>query len=257
MSKMQKIVGAGLVAGAIMVAGVTVNAADVTIGADVVSSYVWRGITLNEDVVVQPSVAIEHPSGLALEVWANFDIGDDDGTYAERQFSEVDFDLSYSVDIEMVTLTIGYIEYTFPGAGEVSWVNEDEFTLQASADRELYVGVGAEVLPGLSLDLTVAQNLATSDGTYAVLSAEYGYEVLEGLTLALNGSVAYGAKGVTLTGEDGFHDYSIGLTAEKDVAEGLSVSAFVTYVGSLDSDVLPSEAIREDVFGGVGLYYSF
>ena len=244
MSKMQKIVGAGLVAGAIMVAGATVNAADVTIGADVVSSYVWRGITLNKDVVVQPSVAIEHPSGLALEVWANFDIGDDDGTYAERQFSEVDFDLSYSVDIEMVTLTIGYIEYTFPGA-------------QASADRELYVGVGAEVLPGLSLDLTVAQNLATSDGTYAVLSAEYGYEVLEGLTLALNGSVAYGAKGVTLTGEDGFHDYSIGLTAEKDVAEGLSVSAFVTYVGSLDSDVLPSEAIREDVFGGVGLYYSF
>ncbi len=257
MSKVSKILGVGLVAGAVLVGGLTVEAAEVTVGADVVSSYVWRGITLNKDAVIQPSVAIEHPSGVALEVWSNFDLGDDDGAYAERQFSEIDFDLSYSMDVEMVTLTLGYIEYTFPGAGDLVGDEETGFSQQASADRELYVGAAAEVLPGLELGLTVYQNLATSDGTYVVLGAEYGYEVLEGLTLALGGTIAYGAEGATAGGESGMHDYSITLSGAYDVAEGVELSAFVTYVDSIDSDALPSAAIREDVFGGVGLYYSF
>ena len=138
----------------------------------------------------------------------------------------------------------------------------DEITLHPHADRELYVAVGADVLLGLALELKVHQNLATSDGTYAVLGAEYGYEVMEGLTLALNGTVAYGAKNVTGAAalgnpKAGWHDYSVGASASYAVAEGLLVNAFVTYVDSLDSDVLPSDLIREDVVGGVGVYYSF
>lgn len=257
MKKLSKVVATGLVAGMLMMSPAAVQAAEVTVGADVVSSYVWRGITLNKDVVVQPSVAVAHESGLALEVWANFDIGDDDGTYAKRQFSEVDFDLSYTLDLDVASITVGYIEYTFPGYGDVVIVDDEVVGMQASADREIYASIGAELLPGLGLDLTVYQNLATSDGTYAVLGAEYGLEVIEGLTLALNGSVGYGAKGATAGGKSGWHDYLVGLTAEMEVVEDVSVAAFINYVGSLDSDVLPSEAVREDVFGGVGVYYTF
>lgn len=257
MSKVSKLMGVGLVAGALLVGGLTVEAAEVTVGADVVSSYVWRGITLNADPVIQPSVAIEHPSGLALEIWSNFDLGDDDGAYAERQFSEIDFDLSYTADLDMVSVTLGYIEYTFPGLGVLVGDEEEGFDMQASADREIYLGVGAELVPGLDLGLTVYQNLATSDGTYVVLGAEYGYEVADGLTLALGGTIAYGAEGATAGGEAGMHDYSITLSGAYEVAEGLELSAFVTYVDSIDSDALPTEVIREDFFGGVGIYYSF
>ncbi len=255
MSKTGKTMKSGLAAVLMMAGTYAAHAADVTVGADAVSSYVWRGITLNKDAVIQPSLAAEHESGFAIEVWANFDLGDDDGTYAEREFSEIDFDVSYTVDLDPVSLTVGYIEYTFPAAPIVS-VEEGDVDF-ATADREIYVSVGTEVVPGLGLDLTVYQNLATSDGTYAVLGAEYGLEVIDGVSLALNGSVAYGAKGITAGGKSGWHDYLIGLTAEMEIVEDVSVSAFVNYVGSLDSDVLPSEFVREDIYGGLGVYYSF
>ena len=255
MKKASKWMGSGLVAAMLMAGHGAAEAADVTLGADVVSSYVWRGITLNSDVVVQPAMTVEHESGLALGIWSNFDIGDDDGALAERQFSEIDFDLSYTRALGFVDLTVGYIEFTFPTGVE----GEGEEVTGLTADREVYVGVAAACpyMPGLALDLTVYQNLATSDGTYALLSAEYGYEVLDGLTLSLVGTAAYGAKGVTAGGKSGLHDYLIGLNAEQTVTEALTVSAFVNYVGALDSDVLPKEFIREDVFGGVGLAYAF
>lgn len=257
MKKASKWIGSGLVATMLMTGHGAAEAADVTLGADVVSSYVWRGITLNKDVVVQPELTVEHESGLALGIWSNFDIGDDDGTYAEREFSEIDFDLSYTRAVGPVEVSVGYIEFTYPGAFDVHEITEE--VSHAPSDREVYVGVAADVaaLPGLSLDLTVYQNITASDTTYALLSAEYGYEVLDGLTLSLVGTAAYGAKGVTAGGKSGLHDYLIGLNAEQTVTEALTVSAFVNYVGALDSDVLPKEFIREDVFGGVGLAYAF
>ncbi len=263
MKKLNKVVAAGLMAGMLMVGPASVQAAEVTVGTDVVSSYLYRGITLNSDAVVQPSVDIAHPSGLGLNIWANFDLGDDDGVYEKREFSEVDFDLSYTVDFDAFSLTVGYIEYLYPSQTDVAEDAEGGLTVTRLApDREAYVSVGAELVPGLDLGLTVYQSMASSDGTYAVLSAGYGLEVIDGLTLGLNGSVAYGAKeatGSALLGEPkaGWHDYLVGVSADMDVAEGLSVNAFVNYVGALDSDVLPSELVREDVFGGVGVYYTF
>lgn len=256
MSKVSKVVAGGLMASLLMMGPATLQAAEVTVGADVASSYIWRGITLNADPVVQPSVAVEHESGFALEVWSNFDLGDDDGAFAEREFSEIDFDVSYTLDVEGISLTLGYIEYTFPAAGG----SVDEETGDVSvvtADREIYVGVGAELIEGLGLSLTAYQNLAASDTTYVVLAAEYGMEVIEGLEVGVNGSIAYGAKGATAGGKAGMHDYLVGISAAFEVAEGLEVGAFFNYVGSLDSDVLPDEAVREDFFGGVSLYYTF
>lgn len=260
MSKVNKLVATGLMAGMLMAGSVGVHAAEAEVGADVVSSYVWRGITLNADAVVQPSVNVEHESGLGLNIWANFDLGDDDGAYEKREFSEVDFTVYYSFDLEPVTITVGYIEYVYPAHVDV--IEEDEVAgsrhVGATADREAFIGVGTELLPGLSVDLTAYQNLAKGDGTYVILSGSYGLEVVEGFTLALNGSVAYTAKNaLNAPLKAGMHDYLVGLSADMAVTEALAVNAFINYVGSLDTDVLPSDWIREDVFGGVGAYYAF
>ncbi len=253
MSNTSKRLVCGLLAGVLMAGTATLQAAEVTVGADVVSAYVFRGQTENEDAVVQPSLTVEHDSGFAISVWANFDIGDDDGAHAKRQFSEIDFDLSYTLDLDVISLTAGYAEYAYPAA---QLVTEEENGF-AKADREVYIAVGTELFPGLDLTVTVYQDLSAGDTTYAELGASYGYEAMEGLTLAVNGSVGYGAKGATGGGKAGWHDYLVGLSADIDVIENVSVSAFVNYVGSLDSDVLPSELIRKDVFGGVGVYYTF
>lgn len=236
----------GLMAGTMMAGSPAVHAAEATIGADVVSAYVWRGVTLNSDAVIQPSLSVDHESGFGASVWANFDMGDDDGVFEDREFSEIDLEAYYSMDMDPVALTVGYIEYTYPNSPD-------------AADRDVYLSAGSELFPGLGVELSVYHNLAgTSDSTYAQLGGTYGFSVVEGFTLALNGSIGWSGKDAAGGGdESGFNDYLLGVTAEAELAEGLSVNGFFNHVGPMDTDVLPSAEVREDYFGGVGVYYSF
>jgi hypothetical protein len=243
MSEMKKTVAAAVMAGMIVGGTATVQAADVTVGADVVSAYVFRGYTFNDGVVVQPSVAVEHESGLALEVWSNFDIDDYDGALEKSEFSEVNFALSYGFDLDVVELSVGYTEYIYPGAA-------------VTADREAFVGVGTDIA-GLGLSLTVYQELSSSDNLYVELAADYGIEVADSLTLGVNGSVSYAGKGYSADGSAGFHNYLVGLSAEYALSDALSVAAFINYVGTLDKDVLTKDEIDVDTFGGIGVYYTF
>ncbi len=241
MNKVSKVVGAGLLAGAIMAGPATVEATEVTIGADIASSYVFRGITLNKDAVIQPSLLAEHESGFGIEVWANFDIGDDNGAFEERQFSEVDFVVFYGYDLDFASVEIGYTEYI------------EEI---GDAFREGYISLGTGVA-GFDVGLTYYQGFQGSDENYIELSAGYGLEVIEGLEVGIGGHIGWGGKGATAGGKAGFHDYLVGLSAAYEVLEGLEVSAFFNYVGSLDSDVLPDDDVREDFVGGLGVYYTF
>ncbi len=254
-----------MMAGALCVAAWTlsapVQAADVTVGADALSSYVWRGITVNKDAVVQPSFAVEHDSGLALEVWANFDIGDNDGDFEKGEFSEIDFDVSYTLDLNPVSVTLGYVEYTYPAQieriGNGDNGERDVVYEPVKADRDVYVRVAMELPYGFEVDLSVYQDLSTSEGTYALLTGVYAWPLTQKLTLDVSGSVGYGAKEATAGEKAGWHDYQVGLNVGFGWTEDLLVQAFVHHVGSLDSEVLPSESIVRDIYGGMGIYYSF
>ena len=238
MSKVSKVVSAGLLAGVLMAGTPAAEAADVTVGADIVSAYVFRGVTVNDEPVIQPSVLIEHESGVGFELWANYDLTD---SGLENEFSEVDFILFYGIDVGDIGLEIGYTEY-----------------IEAIGDafREGYIGASYE-FEGVELGLTLYQGFSGSDETYIELGAGYGFEAAEGLTLGIEGSIAWGGKGATAAGKSGMHDYLVGINAAFEVAEGLEVGAFFAHVGSLDSDVLPSSAVEEDFFGGISVYYSF
>lgn len=53
------------------------GAAEVAAGGDLYSAYVWRGITLNDGLVAQPSMDVS-VGGFNFNVWGNFDIDDYD-----------------------------------------------------------------------------------------------------------------------------------------------------------------------------------
>jgi len=67
-----------------------VMGADATFAVDTYSAYVWRGITFNEGMVVQPSIDIAK-GGFGLNLWGNLDVGSYNETLNEGEFSEVDF----------------------------------------------------------------------------------------------------------------------------------------------------------------------
>ncbi len=87
--------------------------ADVTAAVDVNSAYVWRGITFNDGVVVQPSVDVA-AGNFGFNVWGNLDVDDYDDTLDSGEFSEIDLTMTYAFEAGPVGLTAGYIEYLFP-----------------------------------------------------------------------------------------------------------------------------------------------
>ena len=85
-------------------------AADATVGLDLNSAYVWRGITFNDGAVLQPSVDVAHPSGAGVNVWGNMDLDDYSGAVESGEFSEVDLTLYYAIPVEGWDLSVGDIE---------------------------------------------------------------------------------------------------------------------------------------------------
>ena len=90
-----------------------VAAVDVTAEMDFNSAYVFRGKTLNDGWVVQPSVDITK-GGFDLNVWGNYDIDDYNDTLDSGEFSQIKLKAFYGRTLDWVDLGVGYIEYLFP-----------------------------------------------------------------------------------------------------------------------------------------------
>jgi hypothetical protein len=71
-----------------------------SIGADVVSSYVWRGTELGNGVAVQPDLSYTFKNGLSIDAWGSYDITEDGGD----RYKEID--LTVSMPIGPVTLAV-------------------------------------------------------------------------------------------------------------------------------------------------------
>ena len=149
--------------------------------ADVYSAYVWRGMVLDKHAVLQPSAKANLNLGdagtISAKVWMNWDISQKSGhapqpTRTGGGINELDFWLSYSIDVGPVSLDAGHIWYTFPGN---SWPNHsystEEVYLRAAYNNDVitpYIGVwydynfadGFYGKAGLSKEVKVNDRLA-------------------------------------------------------------------------------------------------
>ncbi len=228
----------------------TLNAAypanvDVSLGADISNAYVWRGITFNDEGVIQPSLDVSHAIGLGVNVWGNFDLGDFDGAVEGAEFSEVDLTVYYNVPIELFDLSVGYIDYLFPNAGALN-------------TGEVYFSVGKELLKGLSTGISVYFDVDEVKGVYGNASIAYSIPVDEKLSFEVGAALGAADKDFAVSAggtEGGFFDYNLSLTGSYSVTDSLSLGAFLKYTNSVDTDVLPDQIT--DIYGGMSISYSF
>ena len=200
-----------------------VNAQEVSLGADVVSSYVWRGLDCGDGMAIQPYVELG-AGGLALGAWGSYAVGSDGAP-------EADLYAGYSFDFG---LSIGVTDYFFPGEDEVplegvpehappgtpttemvhrDYFDYDNHTLEAnlgyevgafslSANRyfddnsndDMYFEVSYDF--GLvSLFVGAGDESYTTDGDLAIcnfgISAEKEIEITDKYSLPLFGSVVF------------------------------------------------------------------
>ena len=158
---------------------------EVTIGADVVSRYVWRGTDYGNAAAVQPS--IETTIGpVALGAWGSWSISPGP---ADASGNECDLYASTTVGPVGLTLT----DYFFPAyAGTDSLLNIDIHVFELSA--------GAGVGP---VSLLAAANVSGDDDNSTYLELTYG-----AFSLGL-GNGAYSTDGE-------FAPVSLGISASRD-----------------------------------------
>ena len=138
--------------------GLPAGAADVGLDLPIMSQYVWRGLQVNEEPVLQPSLTVDFGSGVGFNLWGNLDLtgyGEEAG-YANRagEFTELDLTLSYDRSFGPLSVGAGVISYVFPGIGATT--------------HELYVSAGASIPANPSL--TVYTDVDEVKGSYFLLA---------------------------------------------------------------------------------------
>lgn len=238
-----------VIALAMVLASSPVLAADATLGLDVNSAYVWRGITFNDGMVAQPSLDVTNGS-FGVNVWGNYDIDDYGDTLDDNEFSEVDLTVYYGFNVQSLEISLGVIEYLFPAAG--------------GSTHEAYVSLGLPLLGGFSIGTDFYYDFDEVDGYYVDLGLTYDRELFEHLRIEVGARAAYADKdfAVYYGGTDsGFYDYTISLSASYAATQALTITAGINYTDSLDDDALPDgkygTGVDTNTYGGIGLAYAF
>lgn len=218
-------------------------------GVDYMSQYVWRGTQLSDDsFVIQPSVTGTY-GPVSVNLWANYD--------TETQLNtETDLTVSYSRAIDKISLDVGYIYYSLPGADDTA---------------EIYVSVGYDTF--LSPNVTYYQDIEQdTGGGFAVASIGYDLELSKGLVASLGASASANfensySMGTNLAGEDFTGLYNAEISASVPFAlpmdENIVIEPKIAYSFALSDDA--EEALESidgggdsDVYyGGVGISVSF
>jgi len=196
-----------LISTLIMLIGI--SNAQVDLGADLVSRYVWRGTDFGNSASVQPFLSVGF-AGLEAGAWASYPL-------SSAGANENDLYLSYAIGPVGITVT----DYYFPGDTSIvkfgNYADDGNHILEASVSFEMsgFSALGAMNFYG-----------DDDNSTYF----ELGYEVYSKDDLSVSAFAGAGNK-VYVTNEEGdFGLVNLGVTAAKG---NLSAS----YIINADADV--------------------
>jgi hypothetical protein len=177
MKKLTMVVVTGLLVCALATPVLAFGPLDLDAGLALNGKYVWRGMVVTPDPVLQPSVNV-NAFGFGAGFWGNIDTNDVNGTKSE--FNEIDWTLAYELAAPMVNFGAGFIHYRFPNSG-------------ISSTTEFFVGLSANVL--LSPSLTIYQDIDEIKGAYWEASVGHGIALSPSTDLDVTVGVGLGSKG--------------------------------------------------------------
>jgi hypothetical protein len=220
------------------------SAADASFTLDFGNAYVWRGIVLNDDGVMQfgldasPLNVGSVPIGFS--VWGNYDIGDYGGTIEGTEISELDLVVYASLPHGF---EVGYIEYQFP---------QTEF----GDTREFYVTWTRDMV--ITPTVSFYYDFGEVDSAYSSLDLAYAFPIEGKFSLGVGGLVAVAGKGwgeIVGGTKGGFYNYDAYATAGYQVSDAFGLQARGGYSGALDTKVLPKQPLGGYFLGGVSFAF--
>lgn len=249
----------------VSVSGSPVMAEDLKVSVDaealVISKYVWRGLEVNEDPVLQPSLTLAY-GGFSFNVWGNMDLtdfGEDECVYTSDcesragQFTEIDLTLDYSHSFDKFTLGAGIISYQFP-----NW-DESEDT------HEVYLALAYDCL--LQPALTIYYDFDEVEGFYANFSVGYSFAINDKVGIDLAGSVGYGDSDYNMAyfgvDDSALVDANCSVAMPFQVTDKITITPMLNLTSVVDSDLRDSVESNSccdnetNIYGGVAVSFSF
>ena len=259
-----------LILAAVAIAPASTWAAEASVYADVLSAYVYNGLSYNDEAVFQPGLDVAGPLGLGYSLWANMDLTDNPASTAPNsagEWSEVDLGLNWTApSVGPLTFSAGGLYYVYPQSSSTVVTNADgsvESVSAAPADGsyQVFAKVAAD-LP-LAPAAKFCHELDNTDDWIVLFTVGHGFDLMD--KLALNLGAVLGFAGEYYVESNYGSDTGAAFThAQFDAAlsYALSDKASVALKGSysslVDGDVRDAVASDKDIFfGGVNASYSF
>lgn len=229
-----------IAAATLIVAPIVAQANDlpVSISVDVpfYSKYVWRGINLVNDPVLQPSVTLGYENW-SLNLWGNYDIDN------AKRFNEYDVTLNYSRAFGQGTWNLGYIDYAFPGANP-------------GHTREIYgrVDFNQEFAPYFAINFDVDE----ADGFYARIGGSTDFSTAAG-DINFHGWFGYGSDKHNNfyygNNKGGLADFGVEATWSRSLSENTTGYVKLGYTALLDKNHLNGAPNRNNFIFGFGVNF--
>jgi len=152
---------------------------DVEVGADLFSHYVWRGLILTDEPVLQPSLTLS-TCGFSFNVWGSVDMTDiNEDLGPDYRLQELDYTASYGFTAtEGLDVEVGVIQYTFPGT-------------EYKSTREVYGSLALSAVPYVTPSITAYYDFDQADGWYVSAALDSSFALTEKLGLDLGASLGF------------------------------------------------------------------
>lgn len=235
-----------LVLGASFASTVSAQDADkswsIDLSSDFYTDYMFRGFNFYDGTVVQPSVTMNYDLGdagaISATAWGSIaaDNRENDGN-----FTEVDYIVGYSKDIDAWTFGAGHIWYTYPHDPN------DAFLYTA----ELYASVGYDTV--LSPTLTVYHDYESFDNQYYELGISHDIATNalgEGFNVTPYAVLGFASDAKKVYKDDGLAQVTTGVSSELPLGD-ITVTPSFNYTFEVDDNTVNS------FWSGVSLAYSF
>lgn len=201
-----------LIASAVLAGPVSAQSA--SIGADIVSRYVWRGLDFGESMSVQPGITLGL-GGLEFGAWGSYSIA-----ASGAGANENDLWVTYTYEASSgASFSVGMTDYYFPGPRAAKFRDAEAHTQEVSVSASGTESFPVSVLAGIMLD----------DQNPVYFEASVPFTV---------GDVEVGLQAAAVSGEstfyqtEGFALVNLGITASKElvISDSFAPPVSVSYL---------------------------
>ena len=250
-------------------------AAEGSIYADVLSAYVYNGLSYNDEAVFQPGLDVAGPLGFGYSLWANMDLTDNPASTAPNsagEWSEVDLGLNWTApSVGPLTLSVGGIYYVYPQSSSTVATNDDGTVAAVStapADGSYQVFAKAAADLPLAPAVKFCHELDNTDDWIVLFTVGHGFDLMDKLALNLGAILGFAGEyyvesnygsgtGAAFTHAQFDAALSYALTEKASVALKGSFSTLLDGDLRDDVDAAGVYADKDVFFGGVNASYSF